>query len=146
MLRSPRFLVSGALVATGLVLSPVLHAVLLAANLALHLAVLGAQAVMTRMRRATPRTPSRIGGAEPFVSILVPAHNEPPEILVATLRSLAGIRWSAYEVLVVDNNTSDEALWRPVEAECRRLGPRFRFLHVEGLKGFKAGAMNWARP
>ncbi len=132
--------------AAGLILSPVVHTVLLSANLLVHLGVLGLQVVMTRIRRVPPRAPARIERAEPFVSILVPAHNEPPEILVATLRSLSGIRWSAYEVLVVDNNTADESLWRPVEAECRRLGPRFRFLHVEGLKGFKAGAMNWARP
>src|SRR2546426_876867 len=76
---------------------------------------------------------------EPFVSIHVPAHNEPPELLMQTLRSLSRIHWSNYEVLVIDNNTADPLLWRPVEAFCRELGPRFRFFHVENLKGFKAG-------
>jgi cellulose synthase/poly-beta-1,6-N-acetylglucosamine synthase-like glycosyltransferase len=75
----------------------------------------------------------------------VPAHNEPPDVLIETLRSLARLDWPGYEVLVIDNNTSDPTLWRPVERECGALGPRFRFLHVEGLAGFKAGAMNWAR-
>jgi cellulose synthase/poly-beta-1,6-N-acetylglucosamine synthase-like glycosyltransferase len=45
---------------------------------------------------------------------------------------------------VVDNNTRDEAIWRPVEAHCQRLGARFRFFHVAPLAGFKAGALNFA--
>ena len=49
-----------------------------------------------------------------------------------------------FEVLVIDNNTRDEAVWRPVEAHCRRLGERFRFFHVAPLAGFKAGALNFA--
>ncbi|HVV02237.1 MAG TPA: glycosyltransferase, partial [Verrucomicrobiae bacterium] len=76
-------------------------------------------------------------------SIQVPAHNEPPELLRQTLRSLAELDWENYEVLVIDNNTADESLWRPVEAYCRELGPRFRFFHVENLAGFKAGALNY---
>jgi cellulose synthase/poly-beta-1,6-N-acetylglucosamine synthase-like glycosyltransferase len=47
--------------------------------------------------------------------------------------------------LVIDNNTTDPQLWRPVEEFCRELGPRFRFFHVENLKGFKAGALNYVR-
>jgi len=35
-------------------------------------------------------------------------------------------------------------VWRPVEAHCARLGPRFRFFHVAPLAGFKAGALNYA--
>ena len=51
---------------------------------------------------------------------------------------------TTFEVIVLDNNTVDEAVWRPVEAHCAKLGSRFRFFHVEGLKGFKAGALNEA--
>jgi hypothetical protein len=47
-------------------------------------------------------------------------------------------------VLVIDNNTADPELWLPVKAHCEWLGGRFRFLHVEGLTGAKAGALNWA--
>ncbi|TMD89269.1 MAG: glycosyltransferase, partial [Chloroflexi bacterium] len=47
-------------------------------------------------------------------------------------------------VQVVDNNTKDEALWRPVEELCARLGPRFTFLHLDPWPGFKAGALNEA--
>ncbi len=84
------------------------------------------------------------GNDFPMVSIHVPAYNEPPELLVDTLRTLAQLDYPNYEVIVVDNNTPDQARWRPVEGVCRALGPRFRFLHVEGLTGYKAGALNLA--
>jgi cellulose synthase/poly-beta-1,6-N-acetylglucosamine synthase-like glycosyltransferase len=47
-------------------------------------------------------------------------------------------------VLVIDNNTREEAVWRPLEAHCAQLGERFRFFHVAPLAGFKAGALNFA--
>src|SRR5690606_20592596 len=49
-----------------------------------------------------------------------------------------------FEVLVIDNNTRDEALWRPVEARVAELGERFRFFHLPSWPGFKAGALNFA--
>ncbi len=134
----------GGAVALGLIVFPVLHAVLLGVNLLANLLVLGWQALATRMPVRRPAT-RPLSGPQPFVSIHVPAHSEPPAMLIDTLRSLSRLRWDNYEVLVIDNNTPDESLWRPVEAACRELGPRFRFLHVEGIRGAKAGAMNWAR-
>jgi exo-beta-1,3-glucanase (GH17 family)/cellulose synthase/poly-beta-1,6-N-acetylglucosamine synthase-like glycosyltransferase len=80
----------------------------------------------------------------PKVSVHVPAYNEPPEMLIQTLDALAGLDYPDFEVLVIDNNTKDEAVWRPVEAHCATLGPRFRFFHVCPLAGFKAGALNHA--
>lgn len=82
--------------------------------------------------------------ALPKVSIHVPAYNEPPQMLVETLEALARLDYPDYEVIVVDNNTKDEAVWRPVEQRCARLGARFRFLHIDRLPGFKAGALNFA--
>ena len=49
-----------------------------------------------------------------------------------------------YEVLIIDNNTKDPDIWRPVEVHCRQMGQRFRFFHVDPLAGFKAGALNFA--
>jgi exo-beta-1,3-glucanase (GH17 family)/cellulose synthase/poly-beta-1,6-N-acetylglucosamine synthase-like glycosyltransferase len=80
----------------------------------------------------------------PKVSIHVPAYNEPPDMVIETLDALARLDYPDYEVLVIDNNTRDEAVWRPVEAHCAKLGPRFRFFHVAPLEGFKAGALNFA--
>ncbi len=80
----------------------------------------------------------------PFVSIHVPAYNEPPQLLIETLDALAALDYPHYEVLVVDNNTKDPGVWQPVEKHCGKLGPRFRFFHVDPLAGFKAGALNYA--
>ena len=134
---------AGALAA--MVFYPPFLAVLLILNLVVHLAVLGLQFVGSLLPAFRPRRARRLNG-EPFVSIHVPAHNEPPELLALTLKSLARLRWENYEVLVIDNNTRDESVWRPIEALCEELGPRFRFFHVEGLKGFKAGALNYLQP
>lgn len=126
-------------------LFPLVHVVVAVANFIIHLLVLALQLITSRLSRGhVPRRRNRVD--EPFVSIHVPAHNEPPEVLKETLRSLHRLAWENYEVLVIDNNTRDEAVWRPVEEYCATLGSRFRFLHVEGLSGAKAGAMNWARP
>jgi exo-beta-1,3-glucanase (GH17 family)/cellulose synthase/poly-beta-1,6-N-acetylglucosamine synthase-like glycosyltransferase len=80
----------------------------------------------------------------PKVSIHVPVYAEPPEMVVETLRALAALDYPDFEVIVVDNNTADERLWRPVEACCAGLGKRFRFFHVAPLAGYKAGALNFA--
>ena len=89
--------------------------------------------------------PRRVPDIElPKVSIHVPAYNEPPAMLIETLDALARLDYPDYEVLVIDNNTRDEAVWRPVEAHCAALGARFRFFHVAPLAGFKAGALNYA--
>jgi exo-beta-1,3-glucanase (GH17 family)/cellulose synthase/poly-beta-1,6-N-acetylglucosamine synthase-like glycosyltransferase len=80
----------------------------------------------------------------PKVSIHVPAYNEPPAMLIETLDALARLDYPDFEVLVIDNNTRDENVWRPVQAHCEKLGARFRFFHVAPLAGFKAGALNYA--
>ncbi len=80
----------------------------------------------------------------PFVSIHVPICSEPPEIVTQTLRALAQLDYESYEVLVIDNNTPDEFLWRPIEMVCKKLGPHFRFFHLDSWPGFKAGALNYA--
>ncbi len=81
--------------------------------------------------------------ALPMVSIHVPAYNEPPAMLKRTLNALARLDYPNFEVLLIDNNTKDPAVWQPVEAHCKKLGERFRFFHKEPLAGFKAGALNF---
>ncbi|MDJ0949051.1 MAG: glycosyltransferase [Alphaproteobacteria bacterium] len=96
------------------------------------------------LRRAVRPRRRTLPDRAPKVSIHVPICSEPPDMVVKTLRALARLDYPNFEVLVVDNNTRDEALWRPVQACCSHLGPRFRFFHVERLAGFKAGALNFA--
>lgn len=93
-------------------------------------------------RRFTPLPPHPADKA-PFVSVHLACCNEPPEMVIATLDSLAKMDYPHFEVLVLDNNTSDPALWRPLAAHCARLGSRFRFFHLENWQGFKAGALNY---
>lgn len=81
---------------------------------------------------------------QPFVSIHLPCYNEPPEMVMLTLDSLARLDYENFEVLVIDNNTKDEATWKPVEDYVSRLGARFRFFHLDNWPGFKAGALNFA--
>jgi exo-beta-1,3-glucanase (GH17 family)/cellulose synthase/poly-beta-1,6-N-acetylglucosamine synthase-like glycosyltransferase len=82
----------------------------------------------------------------PKVSIHVPCYNEPPDMVKRTLDALANLDYPDFEVLIIDNNTKDPAVWEPVQAYCETLGPRFRFFHVAPLAGFKGGALNYLLP
>ena len=92
-----------------------------------------------RVDRLEPRP-----GYTPMVSLHVPAYNEPPEEVKATLRCLERLDYPNYEVLVIDNNTPDDANWRALELFCRELGPKFRFMHLDRWPGYKSGALNFA--
>jgi hypothetical protein len=94
-------------------------------------------------RRITPATRLSMPDSElPMVSLHVPAHNEPPGMVIETLRSLLRLDYPRYEVILIDDNTDDENLWRPVEAWCARHG--VKFVHLEDWPGYKSGALNYA--
>ncbi|MDD5276722.1 MAG: glycosyltransferase [Methylovulum sp.] len=94
-------------------------------------------------RTFQPLTPSA-DFKYPKVSLHLPIHNEPPMMVRKTLEALAKVDYPNLEVLVMDNNTKDPAVWEPVRDDCERLGPMFRFFHLENWPGFKAGAINHA--
>jgi exo-beta-1,3-glucanase (GH17 family)/cellulose synthase/poly-beta-1,6-N-acetylglucosamine synthase-like glycosyltransferase len=96
-----------------------------------------------RMRRQFRPLAPEEAHRHPKVSIHLAICNEPPALVIETLESLARLDYPDYEVLVIDNNSRDEATWRPVEAHCRRLGQRFRFFTLGKWPGFKAGALNY---
>lgn len=89
-------------------------------------------------RSADAVTPS------PKVSIHVPIHNEPPDMVIQTLSALRELNYSNYEVIIVDNNTDDPDCWQPVQQWCERQDGTFFFHHVNPIAGFKAGALNYA--
>jgi cellulose synthase/poly-beta-1,6-N-acetylglucosamine synthase-like glycosyltransferase len=99
--------------------------------------------VLSRRQGGVPQPPVT-APRPPRVAVQVPAYSEPVEVVGETLRSLARLDYPDYLVQVVDNNTPDPALWRPLEALCAELGPRFQFIHLESWPGFKAGALNEA--
>ena len=83
-------------------------------------------------------------GFAPKVSIHVPAHREPPDMLKATLDAVARLDYPNFECVVVINNTPDPTFWRPIEEHCRTLGERFKFIHDDNVAGYKAGALRLA--
>jgi exo-beta-1,3-glucanase (GH17 family)/cellulose synthase/poly-beta-1,6-N-acetylglucosamine synthase-like glycosyltransferase len=80
----------------------------------------------------------------PKISIHIPACCEPPDMLKATLDSVARLEYPNFECVLVVNNTPDPALRQPVEEHCRTLGERFKFIRVDNLSGYKAGALRLA--
>jgi hypothetical protein len=102
---------------------------------------LGTERWRRRVTRSTP-TPAVPGGELPFVSLQVPAHNEPPDMVIETLKSLLRIDYPRFEVIAIDDNTDDEELWRPVEAWCGANG--VKFVHLSDWPGYKSGALNYA--
>ena len=160
--RQPGYLVMGALVAlvtTGLmvlidastleyieprdiiVILAMVPLILLAATVIL---TEGIELVASLWRVERRAVVSEIPADSALVSIHVPTYNEPPAMVIETLNALARLDYENFEVILLDNNTADPGVWRPVEARCAELGPRFRFFHLEGVKGFKAGALNEA--
>ncbi|MBL8342896.1 MAG: glycosyltransferase [Rubrivivax sp.] len=115
-------------------------------------------------RRLAPR-PLAEGAAAPFVSVHLACSNENAEMVIATIDSLRALDWPAFEIIVIDNNTTDPACWRPVRAHVKALeaarraqggggkraigggigpGPRIRWFRLPRWPGFKAGALNFA--
>jgi exo-beta-1,3-glucanase (GH17 family)/cellulose synthase/poly-beta-1,6-N-acetylglucosamine synthase-like glycosyltransferase len=94
-------------------------------------------------RRHPLIVPATAGTKLPKVSVHLPICNEPPEMVRLTLDALARLDYADFEVLVIDNNTRDPALWEPVAEHCARLGPKFRFFTLGKWPGFKAGALNF---
>ena len=97
--------------------------------------------------RRPPRlldTPVRASSALPKVSIHIPACREQPAMVIHTLDAVARLDYPDFECVIVVNNTPDPALWQPIEAHCRALGSRFRFVREDALTGFKAGALRLA--
>jgi hypothetical protein len=78
----------------------------------------------------------------PWVALQVPSYNEPIDVVRPTLESLAKMDYPNLIIQVVDNNTTDPDVWKPLEQLCKDLGDRFSFVHLEDWPGFKAGALN----
>src|SRR5580692_1981871 len=133
-----------------------LHGELIAFGIALPLLALLAPILLSRVGELAAvtfgRTPERLlvilppppDAASPKVSIHIPAYREPPEMLLRTIDSVARLEYPNFECLVIINNTPEPAFWQPIEKRCRELGPRFKFIRVENLQGFKAAALRLA--
>jgi cellulose synthase/poly-beta-1,6-N-acetylglucosamine synthase-like glycosyltransferase len=103
---------------------------------------LGRESWLRRVPHGAATEEMPAASALPFVSLHVPAYNEPPEMVIATLTSLTAMDYPNYEIIALDDNTTDEALWRPVEAWCQAHG--VKFMHLQDWPGYKSGALNYA--
>ncbi len=82
---------------------------------------------------------------EPFVSLHIPSYNEEPEMLIRTIEHVLQLNYQNYELIIIENNTQNEALWRPVEEYVSGLGKsNIRFYHFDEIEGYKSGALNKA--
>ncbi|HVI51385.1 MAG TPA: glycosyltransferase [Candidatus Sulfotelmatobacter sp.] len=127
-----------------------MYSVMMPAQFILLVVVLIAGYEMTELtwarqprRGFTPETspkPTRF----PKVSLHLPCYNEPPDMMIQTLDSLTKLDYPNFEVLVLDNNTRDPEVWKPVQQYCAKLGDRFKFYHLGKWPGAKSGALNFA--
>lgn len=101
--------------------------------------------ILCRKKWNRPKEPQKTRNPEysPMISIHVPCYSEPPELVQETLNAISRLDYDNYEVIVIDNNTKDPDLWKPVQNHCGLLGSKFRFFHADNIKGAKAGALNY---
>jgi cellulose synthase/poly-beta-1,6-N-acetylglucosamine synthase-like glycosyltransferase len=101
---------------------------------------LGTEHWKRRVRRGAET--QELNLSTPFVSLHVPAHNEPPDMVIETLAQLCRLDYPDYEIVAIDDNTEDPAMWQPVEQWCADNG--VKFVHLMDWPGYKSGALNYA--
>jgi exo-beta-1,3-glucanase (GH17 family)/cellulose synthase/poly-beta-1,6-N-acetylglucosamine synthase-like glycosyltransferase len=143
------YFVPGAAFALGLGLVLLLPLIAIALSRLDEIAAIAFGRPPRRLANAPSIVPDSVAGSigegyAPKVSIHVPACCESPEMLNLTLDSVARLDYPNLECVVVINNTPDPALWQPVEEHCRTLGERFKFVQIDKLVGYKAGALRLA--
>ena len=71
---------------------------------------------------------------------------EPPELVIATIKSLLAVKKACDEILIIDNNNKETSLYEPLAAFCQSLNAELNvhFYHIDRVEGFKAGALNLA--
>ncbi|WP_175455369.1 glycosyltransferase family 2 protein [Pricia antarctica] len=85
-----------------------------------------------------------VNETRPMVSVHLAICNEPPYMVISTLKEILKQEYAQIEIIVVDNNTTERDSWVPVEDFCSTL-PNVRFFHLEKWPFFKSGALNFAR-
>lgn len=71
---------------------------------------------------------------------------EPVAMVIATIHSLLAIKADDDEILIIDNNNTQTALYQPLADYCASLDEshKVRFYHVDKVANFKSGALNLA--
>lgn len=79
------------------------------------------------------------------LSFQIMTRAEPIQVVIATIKSLLAIKSAADEIVIIDNNHTDKALYEPLAHYCDKLTEqKVRFYHVDKVDNFKSGALNLA--
>jgi len=82
-------------------------------------------------------------GYKPFVSIHVACKNEPADIVIETVQALTRLNYPNYEVVVIHSNNTDKPTWHKIKKYINSCGKNYKFVHLDKIDGFKAGALNY---
>jgi len=79
----------------------------------------------------------------PKVSVLVTSKDEPASIVIKSIAALTKLDYPNYEVIVINSNNSDQDNYERIAHYVASCPDNFRFVHVDKIHGFKAGALNY---
>lgn len=96
-----------------------------------------------RLKRGFKPHPPDVIKRFPKVSLHLPCYNEPPAMVKLTIDSLLALDYPNFEIIVLDNNTKKEEVWKPVEEYCAQFPGKVKFYHLAPWPGAKAGALNF---
>lgn len=96
--------------------------------------------------RTSPSGHTCLSAAPIALSFQLIIRAEPVELVLATLRSLLAIKQADDEIIIIDNNHTQAALYEPLARYCADLDQTLNvhFYHIDAVAGFKAGALNLA--
>ncbi|MGB6151341.1 MAG: glycosyltransferase family 2 protein [Pricia sp.] len=90
------------------------------------------------------RSDKAVNTDTPLVSVHLAICNEPPSMVISTVKGILAQDYPNFELIVIDNNTVDSSLWEPVADFSRNLS-NVRFFHLDKWPFYKSGALNFAR-
>lgn len=88
-------------------------------------------------------TPSAIKKRNhPYVAILIPIRNEPPELIMRMFDSLKKIKYPKANIVIIDNSTTAKTHYFYIMS--KKIDLPISIVRKKDTKGFKAGALNKA--
>lgn len=93
------------------------------------------------------KLPPEITGEHPFVSIMVPAHNE-GVVIVKTVAALLAFDypWDRYEIIVINDNSSDNSAALLKEIQDNNPGRNLTVINTDSITGGKGHLKIVLRP
>lgn len=118
-----------------------LHAVCIATIAVVLLAAVSR--VMAAIRPFSSASVDNDDSYRPKVSVLVTSKDEPASIVIKSIAALTRLDYPDYEVIVINSNSTDKDNYEQIARYVASCSDNFRFVHVDKIHGFKAGALNY---